>query len=104
DSRPDHRCGGPGPRRRARTPRPRLRRHRLRRDRSAIAVDRLPRAGHPVAAPARLRDAASATPLLGRSRLEATWANVREHAAGPPDYWGQGVVGSNPAVPTTTKP
>jgi hypothetical protein len=20
--------------------------------------------------------------------LEATWANVREHAAGPPDYWG----------------
>jgi hypothetical protein len=27
-------------------------------------------------------------PLLGRFTLETTWANVREHAAGPPDYWG----------------
>jgi len=28
------------------------------------------------------------TPLLGRYMLPATWANVREHAAGPLDYWG----------------
>ncbi len=28
------------------------------------------------------------TPLLGQFMLGATWANVREHAAGPPDYWG----------------
>ncbi|MEW2144160.1 SLC13 family permease [Micromonospora vinacea] len=27
-------------------------------------------------------------PLLGWFRLSATWTNVREHAAGPPDYWG----------------
>ena len=28
------------------------------------------------------------TPLLTRFTLEATWANVCEHAAGPLDYWG----------------
>jgi hypothetical protein len=39
------------------------------------------------------------TPLLGRFMLGATWANVVEHAADPPDNWGSGVVGSNPAVP-----
>ena len=34
------------------------------------------------------RAESSTTPLLGRFMLQATWANVREHAAGPPDYWG----------------
>lgn len=33
------------------------------------------------------------TPLLGHFMLVATSANVREHAAHPLDYWGQGVVG-----------
>ncbi len=43
---------------------------------------------------------AATTPLLGRSTLEATWANVREHAAGPPDYWGsRGVKGSWVRIP-----
>src|SRR5262249_44496005 len=28
------------------------------------------------------------TPLLGWVTLAATWANMRKHAAGPPDYWG----------------
>jgi hypothetical protein len=28
------------------------------------------------------------TPLLGRFMLDATWANVGEHAAGPCNYWG----------------
>jgi len=36
--------------------------------------------------------------------LTATWENVREHAAGPLDYWGSRVVSSNPAVPTGSKP
>ena len=31
---------------------------------------------------------AATTPLLGRFTLETTWANVSEHATGPPDYWG----------------
>jgi hypothetical protein len=35
--------------------------------------------------------------------LQTTWVNVREHAAGPPAYWGSRVVGSNPAVPTKTR-
>jgi hypothetical protein len=34
------------------------------------------------------RESVATTPLLGRFRLSATWTNVREHAAGPPDYWG----------------
>jgi len=28
------------------------------------------------------------TPVLGDSMLVATWANMLEHAAGRPDYWG----------------
>ena len=28
------------------------------------------------------------TPLLVQSMIEATWANVVEHAADPPGYWG----------------
>jgi hypothetical protein len=30
----------------------------------------------------------STTPLPGWFMLSATWSDVREHAAGPPDYWG----------------
>ena len=45
------------------------------------------------------------TPLLGRFMLVVTWENVLEYVAGafndPPG--GQGVVGSNPAVPTLQK-
>ena len=40
------------------------------------------------------------TPLLGRFMLAATWANPLEHAADQLATGGQGVVGSNPAVPT----
>jgi hypothetical protein len=32
--------------------------------------------------------AIATTPLLGRFMLSSTRANVPEHAAGPPDYWG----------------
>jgi hypothetical protein len=41
------------------------------------------------------------TPLLGEVRLSATWANVREHVAGPPDYWvsrGRGFKSRRPDV------
>jgi len=46
-------------------------------------------------------DAVATTPLLGQVMLPATWTNTLEHAADPHDSWGQGVVGSNLAVPTT---
>ncbi|CCH17832.1 hypothetical protein MILUP08_42763 [Micromonospora lupini str. Lupac 08] len=37
---------------------------------------------------AALPGSVATTPLLGWLILQATWANVLEHAAGPPDYWG----------------
>ena len=42
-------------------------------------------------------------PLPGRFMVAATWENVREHAAGPPDYWGSRGRGFKSRRPDGTK-